>query len=85
MDVWRKLQVREELRRRNGGEFTGSGRFRAVVFDPREQDELARRRMVEFDKRYLRDMDEALGEGFIRREIEARGRDQVLLSGDKIN
>lgn len=73
MDIWRRLQIREQAKRENGGNFIGRGRFRAVVFDPREQDELARRRMVESDKRYQRDMNEALGEGFIRREVEGLG------------
>lgn len=64
--IWDRLQLA-----RQDGPYIGRGRWRAVRFDQRAQDELARRRMLRADEQYRREMDEALGEGFVRREVQA--------------
>lgn len=67
VDIWSRLQVR-----RRSDRFSGEGgRWGAIRFDPRDQLELAKRRAKLSEERYLRDMNDALGEGFIRREVEA--------------
>lgn len=72
--LWDRLQ----LRKQEGNDFIGSGRWRAVRFVPREQEELLRRRMRLADDKYQRDINEALGEGFVKGLGEALVEERSL-------
>lgn len=71
MGIWSRLHLRRE------GVVIGSGRATGIIYDPREQEILARRCLELSQEKYLKRMDEVLGEGFIRTEVEAGREGQV--------
>lgn len=67
VDIWSKLQIS-----RRSDRFSKEGsRFGAIKFDPGDVLELKKRRAALSEQRYQANINEALGEGFIRREVEA--------------